>query len=183
VRIFAIDGSERDMNWLVQTWGVQVDTSLRKAGRNFVVTRIWEREGAPIYPVRVLNLQGLPWEGCVVGRYWPGAPNGWPGGCKPDNVVAPPEAISRAVFGVTNAYGMVEFGLGKGDYAAPGQGVSIIWCPSHFAGSDVVRKLGMLPNTNHRTLGIEFQLVEASLQPERQGCLTVLLNLIRDIVK
>jgi hypothetical protein len=178
VRVFAIDGSEKSLDWLVQTWGVQVDTSLRKAGRNFVVTRIWEREGAAIYPVRVLNIQGLPWEGCIVGRSWPGAPNGWPGGCKPDNVVAPPEAINRAVFGVTNANGMVEFGLGKGDYAAPGQGVSIIWCPSHIAGSDVVRKLGMLPNTNHRTLGIEFQLVEAGSQ-EPRGCLTVLLNLLR----
>jgi hypothetical protein len=184
MKVYTLDGTEKDLAWLQATWGVTINTSLNRIGGNFLITRIWEREGAAIYPVRVLNAQGLPWEGVVVGRYWPDAPNSWPGGSKPDNVVAPPGAETHAVFGITNSAGMVEFALGKGDYAGPGMGVTSIWIPSHFAGSDVICKLGMLPNTNHRTLGVEFQYFPGDSQPieESPGCIPGLLKLIKELL-
>lgn len=177
MKIYAIDGSEKSMAWLLSTWGIEIDSTLRRSGdKNFILTRVWEREGAAIYPVRVLNLQGVPWEGVVVGRTWPGAPNGWPGGTPPENVCVPPEAKNKAVFGITSSEGIASFGLGRGDYAAPGQGVTTIWIPSHFAGSDVVRKMGMMPGTNHRTLGLEFTLVQET--EEKIGCIGGVLKWI-----
>lgn len=189
MKIYDVLGNEKSPQWLATEWGVEVDTSLRHAGGgdNFECIELREVEGAAVYRVRVLDRDGQPWSGRFVARYYPGAPNSWPGGSKPDNIPAPPEAATRVVFGQTNTAGVCEFGLGGGDYAGPGQGVSAVWLAEHYAGTDVVRKLGMKPNTNHRTLSPTFRFVPGGITPQPQpggsGCLVAVLEALLRAVK
>ena len=182
MKIYDVLGNEKTPAWLATEWGVEVDTSLRHAGGdNFECVELREIEGPAVYRVRVLDRDGQPWSGRFVARYYPSAPNSWPGGSKPDDIPAPPEAATRVVFGQTNTAGVCEFGLGGGDYAGPGQGASHVWLAEHYAGTDVVRRLGMKPNTNHRTISPTFRFVPAGITPPPptpggNGCLVAVLE-------
>jgi hypothetical protein len=190
MKIYDVLGNEKSPQWLATEWGVEVDTSLRRAGGgdNFECVELREIEGPAVYRVRVLDRDGQPWSGRFVARYYPSAPNSWPGGSKPDDIPAPPEAATRVVFGQTNTTGVCEFGLGSGDYAGPGQGVSHIWLAEHYAGTDVVRKLGMKPNTNHRTISPTFRFVPGGITPPTptpggSGCMVAVLEALLRAMK
>ena len=152
-----------------------------------------EIEGPAVYVAEVLDRFGAAWQGRVVGRYYPSAPNSWPNGSAPENVPHPAYAAAHVVFGQTQSNGKVEFGIGSGDYAGPGDGVTALWLAEHYAGSDVLEKMGMLPNTNHRTLSPTFRYVPANEEPveddpvvvpddgtvEGRGCLLALAAAIK----
>jgi len=167
MQIYDVLGNQKDTAWLEANWGVVIDESLRRAGEdNFEIVELREIEGPSIYRVNVLDRNDKPWAGRIVGRYWPGAPNSWPAGSKPDNVPAPPEAVEHVAFGQTGAAGACEFGAGTGDYAGPGDGVTAVWLAEWYAGCDVLKKMGMKPNTNHRTISPTFRYVPAGTAPE-----------------
>ncbi len=158
MRIYDVLGNEKTSEWLALMWGVEVDRTLLREGQaNFVLVELREMEGPSAYNVRVVDRNGAPFSGRFVGRYYPSAPNGWPGGTKPLDVPAPLEAYDHVVFGQTDANGQVQFGVGGGDYAGPGLGVTMFWIAEHYAGTDVVKRMGMAPNTNHRMLSPKFQ--------------------------
>jgi len=168
MKIYDVLGREQDEAWLAANWGVLVDTSLRRddGEGNFEIVSLREVEGPSQYQIYVERDDGGPYSGITVGRYWPDAQNSWPGGVVPENVVCPPEAIAHAIFGFTDAKGFCPFDCGTGDYAGPGDGVNTFWLPLHYGGSDVIRKMGMLPNTNHRTISPTFKWVPKGSDPE-----------------
>ena len=167
MNIYDALGNQKGAAWLEANWGVVVDTSLRRAnGDNFEIVELREIEGPSVYRVNVLDRDNKPWAGRIIGRYWPGAPNSWPGGSKPDNVPAPPGGEEHVVFGQTNAAGVCEFGISTGDYAGPGDGVTSVWPAEWYAGCDVLQNMGMKPNTNHRTISPTFRYVPAGTVPE-----------------
>lgn len=160
-------GNRKDATWLMMEWGCEIDTTLRRGGAdNFQIVEVREVEGPAVYRVTVQDRNGAGWAGRIVGRYYPSAPNSWPGNSKPENVPAPPEGVGHVVFGQTASNGNAEFGVGTGDYAGPGDGVTAFWLAEWYAGTDVIRKLGMAPNTNHRTLAPTFRYVPGGLQPD-----------------
>jgi hypothetical protein len=191
MKIYDVLGQERDLLWLTAEWGVDIDRTQVKAGMqgNFIVSELREVEGPSEYQIWVQHADSTPYSGITIGRYWPpdpnhpnttGAPNEWPGGTAPDNVVCPAEAKNRAKFGQTDARGYCGFSAGTGDYAGPGDGVNVFWVPIHYGGGEICRKWCMKPNTNHRLLKITYTWVPTGsggdIPSEPTGCLVGVLE-------
>lgn len=186
-KIYDVLGNEKDAAWLASTWGAVVSESLRREGEaNFELVELQEKEGPSEFVVTVLDRNGAPWSGRYAMRYYPSAPNSWPNGSVPADIPCPSYARAHMVYGPTDKSGIVGFGVGTGDYAGPGEGVTSIWIGEHYAGTDVVEKLGMMPNTNHRLLCPTFRYVPAEGEeppptPEAPGCIGWLINVLKAI--
>lgn len=137
-RVYDAAGIEHTAGWLTMNWGIEVDETLRQAGKeNFVVSRI-AVINQELYRVRfVNNTAGV---NVAFGRAFSSAPNQWPNGVCPDNVVCPDEAREHAI--LTNAVEKVEYTVGPGDRVSNGRGGNTFWMPTGSGGSDVVRYVG-----------------------------------------
>ncbi|MFQ6015853.1 MAG: hypothetical protein ACE5NP_10465 [Anaerolineae bacterium] len=171
LEIVDIEGNEQDSNWLERVWGAQLkraedcpDGRFEPGVPLFRIVRIEEKEGPATQMVRVVDADGNPLSGVHVARTWPGVEDFEP------HVQPRSRWYNNGVFGMegTDANGLIGFGMGRGDYLkGPGTGVSSVWILSGEYFTDILDKLGMMPETNHRTLLPTFRLTEVT--PEEPG--------------
>jgi hypothetical protein len=152
--VYDAAGTPHDAAWLKTNWGIEVDTSLRDNTReNFVVSNI-QVVNQELYRVKFVNndADNNVW----FGRSFSTAPNQWPNGVCPANVVCPDGAKEHAILtlGKTN---VEHAGLGAGDRVANGKGGNTFWMPTAAGGSDVVRWVGTKPQQG---IEIWFKLVK-----------------------
>jgi hypothetical protein len=170
IRIYDVLGNIKDADWLATTWGVVIDRSAVREDAaslgNWRITSLREVEGPSTYPHWVYRQDGTGYSGISVGRHWPDAGNGWPGGSHPDNVACPPEFWDRCIFGQTNAQGFVSFDFGDGDYAGPGDGANAFCIPIHYGGTEAIKRMGCLPNTNRRVLSVSWVWEPIGSEPD-----------------
>ena len=162
VRVYDYDGTERDWDWLVATFGnVWVDPGDGSA----CLAELRAIHDDATLNVRVRDSAGQPVDGIPVIFHWPDAP------------LLPPELVGcydRGVYGSTGegykplwsqVYsdpGTVGFGMGSGAfYCPPAGGPHTVW--AGVEGSDCVHGLGMLCWTNHDHVDPTFVLYEGSL--------------------
>lgn len=149
MRIYDLNGQERDWAWVANVYG-QVTVTAASEYPAWEVVELREREGPAIYLVEVRSENGQPEAGVPVVRTWPGAPE------LPED-----EWLTQhgeyGVHGMTNSDGLIGFGGGGGDYYNPadGPGPTDIWVGDGH--SECICGLGFYPLTEHRRLDPVFQ--------------------------
>jgi hypothetical protein len=141
IPVIDINGRLRDETWLRNETGIVIDRSLRRAGgTNWVITGL--------RAVKQRNYTVIVRTGSAprtVGRYHPNASNNWPGGVKPPDVPAPPEAATRAELIVVPSGGFSQavFPARAEDFVAPKKGVNKFWISAAGEGTDVLSGMGI----------------------------------------
>ncbi|HNS50217.1 MAG TPA: hypothetical protein PKO09_03460 [Anaerolineae bacterium] len=162
VRVYDYDGTERDWDWLVTTFGA---VWVEPGDGSACLAELRAIHDDATLNVRVRDSDGQPADGIPVIFHWPDAP------------FLPPELVGcydRGVYGITgeghkSAWaqidsdpGSVGFGMGGGAfYCPPSGGPHTVW--TGVEGSDCVHGLGMLCWTNHDHVDPTFVLYEGSL--------------------
>lgn len=166
IQVIGWDGQPRDLAYLRVRYGdfTVTNTGPTEGAAAFWVSKFRERADGPI----VLNRKGEPeataslvvsvkdeaghaLAGIRVAFYWPDAP-------------PVPEAggLGRCVDGVTNAEGVVGFGMGPGAFYWPSQGETgphAVWIYGAGVRGELVQGLGMIALSNHYHFDVEYRLV------------------------
>lgn len=145
-------GETKDESWLKARYGNIV---LRKADGGMRVVELLENIGMAALQAMVLDEEGNPVKGFLVGRRWP---------YRDANPELPVVSESlrtwydRGVEGVTKDTGVIGFSTGGGDFYSPSEGVmgaSTIWTAGL---SDAVEGLGVLREPGYPSMDVVFQL-------------------------
>jgi hypothetical protein len=177
VEVIDAGGVPRDMDWVKQKYGVEIDTTI---GGDTPPTHIWacyrllEKIGPTSMTVTARRDTGEKL-GIRVAFHWPEAPYPPTGG---DLGVLPGDLAeyvndphNNFVFGDTGIDGAVGFGMGGGGAHGEGEGgPHEVWIHDTTTPTHVVTKLGWLAGTNHAHLEPWFEKrlvqVEPSEPPE-----------------
>ncbi len=167
IRIFDMNGNEKDLAWAKAKYGVEFRRAEVSAGAKvFRLVELWEKTGHSALITQVLNEDGQPIDKQDVAFYWPGAPD------PPD----PPTDVydhdwhDNFVHGPTNVNGDVGPGMGRGAYHGEGEGgPHAVWVRDPGVPSDICEKLGMLAGTFHDHLDQKFQRMTAGAEEPGNG--------------
>ena len=113
MRIFDVNGAERDAAWLLERYG-PVNVRPSTAFGAFRVLELRESIGPAVYLVKVLDEDGSPMANVEVARHWP---------YRDENPELPTlpvnEYFKTGVYGRTKEDGTIGFATGGGDYIDP----------------------------------------------------------------
>ena len=170
MRIFDVDGVERDPAWLSARYG-PVNVRPSTAFGAFRVLELRESIGPAVYVVKVLDEDGQPMQNVMVARHWPYRDENPELDVLPNN-----EWFQRGVYGPTNENGDIGFGTGGGDYIDPtgqmvvrGVPLATVGASSMFVlewDSDCLENMGTLGGTEHAHMDTTFGWVEGEPDPE-----------------
>jgi hypothetical protein len=144
--IYDLDGTERDWDWLIATFGA---VTLERGTGTASVTVLRTVEGPVAMVIRTVNSVGDPIENVPIVFHWPDAPplEPWQQAC----------GLDRGIIGYTDGNGYTDFILGSGAYYfPPNGGPHTVWVAAE--GTDCLGGLGMLGGTNHKHLDSEWTL-------------------------
>ena len=133
VRIYDENGSERDNDWLLQTFGPVTIHTPDDAIHAYEIVELNARKGSSAVIATVQDADGTPLPDIPTVWHWPDAPHlpgaGW---------------LGRGVVGITNQEGLIGHAMGAGaDYAPPTKGPHALWIQGTDR-SQMIDGLGML---------------------------------------
>lgn len=148
IEVIDANGVMRDESWLASHYGLRIE---KATGNHFALVRVVCTASPAVVSVAVVRPDGLSDVGRGVALAWPGIV-AEPG---TENINIDPAYKTRpatvACVQTVTATGFVRgFGLSASWYGVPPNGgPGTLWVLSPSIPSDVVRGLGMLPNTVH----------------------------------
>jgi hypothetical protein len=157
VRVFDLDGKERDEEYAKTKYGVDWRRANVAQGQKvYRLIELWEKSGHHSLITQVLDENGQPLANTPVTFYWSGAPQP----PDPPTPVYPHDWFSRFIWGLTNVNGDVGPGMGTGAYHGPGEGgPHAVWIHDPAIPSDICEKLGMMAGTFHDHFDQKFRLM------------------------
>jgi len=167
VRVFDMDGVERDWDWAVAKYGVALRrrTGVAPGEKVYRLVELREKTGPSTLTTKVVGEDGNPVGEADVAFYWPGAPDP----PDPPTEVYPHDWYANFVHGETNENGDVGFGMGSGAYHGWGEGgPHAVWVRDPDVPSDICEKLGMLAGTPHDHLDPKLELTTVGEEPEEE---------------
>ena len=181
IRVFDMDGVERDFEYAKSKYGVAFRRASVAAGQKvYRLVELREKTGNASLITKVLDEAGQPVADADVAIYWPDAPDP----PDPPTELLPHDWYGNFTHGPTNANGDVGPGMGKGAYHGQGEGgPHAVWVRDPGYPSDICEKLGMLAGTFHDHLDQKFQLTVAGEEPQPTGDLAAEVNAIGDRLK
>jgi hypothetical protein len=167
IRVFDMNGIEKDLAWAKAKYGVEFRRAPVSAGAKvYRLTELWEKTGHSALITNVMDESGQPMNEKDVAFYWPGAPDP----PDPPTTLYPHDWHPNFVHGPTNVNGDVGPGMGRGAYHGEGEGgPHAVWVRDPDVPSDICEKLGMLAGTFHDHLDQKFQLMTAGEEPPDNG--------------
>ena len=163
MEVYDISGHPRDLEWVRETYGVEIENppGLAAGEQYFQIRILREDEGPCAMIANVYSDDPGPMEGVLVAFYWADAPSPPESGEAPPTEVYPHDWYPNFVYGPTNAEGHWGTGMGQGAMVnVGGPGPHSVWVHHPQYRSAIVRGLGWLTGTNHRTLRLTFYLTE-----------------------
>lgn len=180
MRIYDLEGTERDALWLWENFGVDLTDAVAERDRGAGGLDLVElREGLHTCGVRVtvLDPDGAPMADWPVARWWPGS--------QPGELVPLPDELRQwhdeGLYGYTDANGQHTFFMGPGNAYDPsiGEGITSIWAAGNC---QAWLEAGWVVETHYRHLDVVFQAVVEEEPPVEEGVVE-LLSQIRDMVR
>lgn len=167
IQVIDIHGNERDLQWLQDTYKVEVLNA--GPGPKFQLIRVEEVEGPAVFMVQVRDRAGRAQVNQPVANHWPGVETA-------DNARdlrnADLQTLWRnhAIVQTTNSNGDTGYGYGGGSVIRQDGGPHTLWVLSPSLPSDGLTRVGWLGGTNHRgPTRLTFQIMDAEQSGEDEG--------------
>ncbi len=146
MKVFDLQGIERDAEWLKQKYGALLVEA--QGGRRFVLDEVRVTTGVTICLHQVRDEWGGPLANYATAFSWPDGPVDL---STPEAAVFQTRYRPRAAVQFTNANGDTAYGIGLGSYITDlaAGGPHACWVLHDGYTSDVLDRVGMLAGTNH----------------------------------
>ena len=164
MKIYDVNGTERDAAWLLERYG-PVNVRPSTASGAFRVLELRESIGPAVYLVKALDEDGEPMANVQVARHWPYRDENPELDELPNN-----EWFQTGVYGRTKEDGTIGFATGGGDYIDPTGKMEVRGVPLATVGassmfvlewdSDCIENMGTLGGTEHAHMDTTFGWVE-----------------------
>lgn len=159
IQVIDMHGNERDLQWLRDTYKVEVLDA--GPGPKFKLVRVEEVEGPAVFMVQVRNREGGAQVSQPVANHWPGV-EAAENARDLRNSGLKSLWRNHAIVQTTNSNGDTGYGYGGGSVIHQDGGPHTLWVLSPSLPSDGLARVGWLGGTNHRgPTRLTFQIVDA----------------------